>query len=104
MTQTRPEYGWGNAREHFHHACVLPPASAFVPRYAKRILDLGCGNGHLASALKGCQVIGVDASVKGIRHARSAFPPETSLVGDVCEPIADGKFDCLISAEIFSST
>lgn len=41
----------------------------------KRLFEVGCGNGGVASALtsNGCGVMGVDPSGQGIQHARALY-------------------------------
>jgi SAM-dependent methyltransferase len=48
-----------------------------------RILELGCGTGHLLAALKPSFGVGVDFSEAMIREARKANPHLTFLAGDV---------------------
>jgi SAM-dependent methyltransferase len=46
------------------------------PRPGERILDLGCGTGHLSQAIaaSGAQVVGIDNSPEMITAARAAYP------------------------------
>jgi trans-aconitate methyltransferase len=47
-----------------------------VPRAGERILDLGCGTGHLTARIAeaGAEVIGIDAAEAMIARAREAYP------------------------------
>ena len=59
------------------HAYLLP---ALLDRLgepnARRILDVGCGNGYVARQLLrlGYDVVGLDASTQGVKRARAFFP------------------------------
>ena len=46
------------------------------PQPGERVLDLGCGTGHLAAeiARAGCEVIGIDNSPDMVRIAKENFP------------------------------
>jgi trans-aconitate methyltransferase len=50
--------------------------SLLDPQAGERILDLGCGTGHLTAKIaeSGAQVTGVDRSVEMVAAARSAYP------------------------------
>ena len=54
------------------------------PREGERILDLGCGTGHLTHriALSGAQVIGLDRSLPMLEQARKNYPHLPLVVGD----------------------
>jgi 2-polyprenyl-3-methyl-5-hydroxy-6-metoxy-1,4-benzoquinol methylase len=59
---------------------------ALIPR-GSSVLDAGCGNGRVGSALaeRGHTVLGVDADAELVDAARSAYPEQTWLVGDLTE-------------------
>ena len=59
--------------------------AAFVERARGRILDLGCGPGHVAAFLaeRGAEVEGADLSPEMIAEARARFPALTFTVADM---------------------
>lgn len=70
----------------------------------QRVLDVGCGTGHLAAAVaslsSSVEVHGVDLSVVYVDHARSHHPDTrlTFHVGDACSLNFDtGSFDQVLS-------
>jgi len=69
------------------------------PQPGERILDLGCGTGHLAAriAARGARVVGLDASEKMIRDARAAHPTLEFQVGDAADFCVDEGFDAIFS-------
>jgi 2-polyprenyl-3-methyl-5-hydroxy-6-metoxy-1,4-benzoquinol methylase len=72
---------------------------------AKRVLDLGCGNGALCGALSaaGFDVVGCDPSEDGIGFARQSFPHiPFHVLGIYDEPagIGGGDFDVVVSTEV----
>jgi SAM-dependent methyltransferase len=66
----------------------------------RRVLDAGCGPGHLAERLQrdlGVDVIGLDQSQRMVELARARGV--NALVGDVQDlPFPDGTFDCAVAA------
>lgn len=69
-----------------------------------RVLDVGCGTGHLSAAVAGLsssvEVDGVDLSVAYVDHARLHYPDPrlTFHVGDACSlSFAGGSFDQVLS-------
>ena len=52
----------------------------------QKILELGCGGGHLLSALSPAEGVGVDISGKMIESARQEFPDLAFHVGDIEDP------------------
>jgi 2-polyprenyl-3-methyl-5-hydroxy-6-metoxy-1,4-benzoquinol methylase len=72
---------------------------------AKRVLDLGCGNGAMCGALSsaGFEVAGCDPSEDGIAFARQSLPQiPFHLLGVYDEPTALGAkdFDVVVSTEV----
>jgi trans-aconitate 2-methyltransferase len=73
---------------------------------AKRVVDLGCGNGRItaaiASRLPHASVLGVDASREMISYALehfavTTFPNLKFAVGDICKLDFEGVFDTVLS-------
>jgi 2-polyprenyl-3-methyl-5-hydroxy-6-metoxy-1,4-benzoquinol methylase len=70
-----------------------------------RVLDAGCGNGHLTARLaaEGFQIAGFDASLSGIELARSAHPDirfEVASAYDDLRARFDGEFDACVCVEV----
>jgi SAM-dependent methyltransferase len=85
-----------------------PVVEAFNRRGARRVLDLGCGNGrhvvHLARA--GFEVTGLDISLSGLRLARR-WLAEEGLQGDLVLadfrsplPLKSNAFDALLATQV----
>src|SRR5712692_4188888 len=58
-----------------------------APRAGERILDLGCGTGHLTNqiAARGAEVIGLDKSATMIERARTLYPQLRFEIGDATD-------------------
>ncbi len=113
----RQDYGWRPNEEPECADYVLPAVieSLRSHRHLSRILDLGCGNGHmsirLAEAL-GVQVLGVDADAAGVSLAKqqangarfAALNLSFELVDVESDPKAFveqfGTFDAVICTEV----
>lgn len=69
------------------------------PRPGERVLDLGCGTGHLTFRLseRGACVVGLDASEAMVREARAAYPAIEFVVGDAADFRIDPPFDAIFS-------
>jgi trans-aconitate methyltransferase len=69
------------------------------PKPGERILDLGCGTGHLTHriAKAGASVVGLDASADMIGQARQNFPQITFVLADAARLGFDGEFDAIFS-------
>lgn len=70
-----------------------------APRAGERILDLGCGTGHLTHqiAVRGAQVIGIDKSHAMIERARSLYPDIRFELADAAGFRFDEPFDAVFS-------
>jgi trans-aconitate methyltransferase len=69
------------------------------PKPGERILDLGCGTGHLTHeiAARGAAVIGVDSSPEMIAQARAQFPAINFQLVDARTMQFDEPFDAVFS-------
>jgi trans-aconitate methyltransferase len=69
------------------------------PQPGKRILDLGCGTGHLTAQIaeRAGQVIGLDNSAEMIALARLAYPEIEFLLADAADFHITGPFDAVFS-------
>lgn len=64
-----------------------------------RILDLGCGTGHLAQALdsRGFTVVGIDGSEDMLSFARKRMPHGTFIAADARDFIKPSSFAAVVS-------
>lgn len=85
------------------HAFVWEYARDLVallaPQPGERILDVGCGTGHLTAAIaeSGAEVLGIDRSDAMIAQARGNFPLLQFESRDVCELDDRDAFDAIFS-------
>jgi trans-aconitate methyltransferase len=85
------------------HAFVWEKAKDIVgllaPKPGERILDLGCGTGHLAAEITavGANVIGIDRSSDMIAEAKTKYPELEFEVLDGRELSFDRQFDAVFS-------
>lgn len=70
-----------------------------APQPGERILDIGCGTGHLTAKIgaSGAQVTGVDRSPEMIRQAREAYPAIRFELADATKIPIEAKFDAVFS-------
>jgi trans-aconitate 2-methyltransferase len=70
-----------------------------APREGERILDLGCGTGHLTNqiAARGVTVIGLDKSPAMIERARTLYPDIRFEAADATSFRLDEPFDAVFS-------
>ncbi len=103
-------YGYQNDEASCAHEYLLPTLFERVRDISKgkslKILDIGCGNGYVASRIaeQGHSVTGVDVSNDGIEIARASFPGISYHVcsvyeDDLLEKIG-GQVDCVVSLEV----
>jgi trans-aconitate methyltransferase len=71
------------------------------PGEGERVLDLGCGTGHLTEAIagRGASVVGLDASGEMVERARESYPDRRFVHADAraFESAVDGPFDAVFS-------
>jgi SAM-dependent methyltransferase len=79
----------------------------FLVPPGKRVLLLGCGNGHLLHALQPADGVGIDFSPAKIERAKSSYPNLTFLCGDVENlnelPELNGTFDIVLMPDTVGS-
>ena len=70
-----------------------------APRDGERILDLGCGTGHLTNkiAASGASVVGIDISTDMIEQARILYPQLRFEIADGTSFHFDDPFDAVFS-------
>ncbi len=70
-----------------------------APQQGERILDLGCGTGHLTHeiAQSGAEVVGIDASPEMVEQARRNYPDLRFEVADARDFAVDKHFDAVFS-------
>src|SRR6185295_16110163 len=89
--QNQPEKTWNTALYDGKNAFVWKHGRGVVellaPQPGERILDLGCGTGHLTNqiAAAGADVIGLDKSQSMIEEARRLYPDLHFEIGDAGE-------------------
>jgi SAM-dependent methyltransferase len=70
----------------------------------QRVLDIGCGAGHLLSAVRPSHGVGIDVSGRAIAAARERTPGLTFLEGDGTDPAllarAGGPFDAILLVNV----
>jgi trans-aconitate methyltransferase len=73
--------------------------SLLAPQPGERILDLGCGTGHLTALIaeSGAQPLGIDASPAMIAQARQNYPKLTFQLIDAAHYISNEPFDAVFS-------
>lgn len=99
-------YGWSGTAPPCSAACLIEPVIAELRRVgAKRVIDLGCGNGAMSHLLqrRGFEVLGCDADAAGIELAcRTASGAKFVRVGlyDAPEAVGPSGFDAAVSTEV----
>ena len=91
MTQELRESLWRGAWADSLRAFLLPDGRA-------RVVDLGCGDGHLARLLAPARVMGFDADPAQVQRARGRSLPHARFDEGDAEalPVGDGAFDLAV--------
>jgi trans-aconitate methyltransferase len=99
MTRTR----WDAPRYDANHSYVWKYGAGLIellaPRLGERILDLGCGTGHLTAeiAASGAEVVGLDKDPNMITRARQNYPDLEFEIADATDFAFDEGFDAVFS-------
>jgi len=100
-------YGWLNAAPMPTHGYLAEPIrQILLDIHARRVLDLGCGNGALAHWLQnyGFDVTGCDADPEGIqiatRGGAGAKFEQVSIYDDPPVCLIERGFDAVVSTEV----
>ena len=97
------EREWDASRYDSAHSFVWERGRGVVellaPARGERILDLGCGTGHLTSLIaeSGAEVVGIDSSEDMVRVASENYPNIRFEVADARSLPFDGEFDAVFS-------
>ena len=81
-------------------------ATIFAPLAPKRLIDVGCGTGHLLRftvdqmAVAPERIVGVDHSEDGIHKARELLPSATWIVSDLYDLPLSEQFDLVLCTEV----
>ena len=94
---------WDSSLYDDRHSFVWQKAGDLIellnPQPGQRILDLGCGTGHLTAQInaRGADVVGLDASASMIAQARQNYPQLKFVLGDARSFRFDEQFDAVFS-------
>ena len=66
----------------------------------QRVLEMGCGDGHLLASLKPSEGVGVDFSPEMIARARSEHPGLTFILSDAHDAELGGTFDYIVLSDL----
>ena len=106
MSAVVENYGWTTTAPTCSAEYLIEPVISELHRVgAKRVLDLGCGNGAMSHLLqdRGFEVTGCDPDAKGIEFAsRTASGAKFIRVGlyDSPDALGEGGFDAAVSTEV----
>lgn len=103
-----PEWEYEHGNQPWWNSFLVPPVMALAGEIGPgtRVLDIGCGNGHIAGLFgkKGATVVGVDPSESGVGYARRSLPEGRFEVDvatpDLRERLGEEPFDLVVSAEV----
>lgn len=98
-------YGWTSADQLRSHQYLWPAIERLLPEGVNKIIDIGCGNGFLASCLarKGYEVTGIDVSSEGIALAKNAYPHIFFCVASAYDNLSEklgNDYDLVVSIEV----
>ncbi|MEA2640424.1 MAG: hypothetical protein QOF51_1818, partial [Chloroflexota bacterium] len=94
---------WDASRYDAEHGYVTRYGESLIdvlaPQSGERILDLGCGTGHLTHQIaeRGAAVVGIDISTAMIEQARAAYPDLEFHVANAASFSFAESFDAVFS-------
>jgi trans-aconitate methyltransferase len=94
---------WDSSLYDDRHSFVWKAGSDLLglldPQKGERILDIGCGTGHLTAQIaeRGAEVVGLDSSLSMVAQARQNFPKLKFQLADVRDFRVDQPFDAVFS-------
>ncbi len=94
---------WDSSLYDDRHSFVWKAGSDLLamldPQKGERVLDVGCGTGHLTSQIaeRGAEVVGLDASVSMVAQARQNFPKMKFQLADARDFQVDQPYDAVFS-------
>ena len=100
----KPEVPW-EIKENSYYEHPRRELFPFVPHQTRRLLDVGCGTGTLATLLKKernlSEVVGIEIVEAAFHTAKQRL--DNVLLGSVEDmdlPYEDGHFDCILCADV----
>lgn len=99
----KPANKWNSDSYDEGHSFVFEYGEGVVdllePEHGERILDLGCGTGHLTDRIAetGATVVGLDASEEMVETAHETYPEYTFVNEDARDFSFDDPFDAVFS-------
>ncbi len=119
MQEALPNPGSNEYKDYTYFSPDTPSSAEFIyPRILsiaqevfpsgrdKRMLDIGCGNGHLVGEFlkRGYKGVGVDPSESGIRNAQTKYPSgrfEALMADDlILDNLGEAPFDLVVMVEV----
>src|SRR4051812_37742850 len=94
---------WDSSLYDDRHSFVWRAGASLVellhPEVGERILDLGCGTGHLTATIaeSGATVVGLDSSTSMVAQARQNFPALKFVLADARDFRFNEPFDAVFS-------
>jgi trans-aconitate methyltransferase len=94
---------WDSSLYDDRHSFVWKKAAGLIdlldPQPGERVLDLGCGTGHLTAQIaeRGAEVIGLDASLSMVAQARQNYPKLKFALADARTFELGSGFDAVFS-------